>query len=162
MTTVHAYTNDQATLDVPHKKGIKARRGRAAAANIVPTSTGAAAAVGKVLPALNGKLDGMALRVPVITGSAVDLVVELAKKVTAEEVNAAVKAAANDTLGYTEDPIVSSDVIGIQYGSLFDALSTKVMEVEGKQMVKIITWYDNEMSFTAQMIRTLKLFGSKF
>lgn len=162
MTTIHAYTNDQATLDVPHKKGIKARRGRAAAANIVPTSTGAAAAVGKVLPGLNGKLDGMALRVPVITGSAVDLVVELDKKVSAEEVNAAVKAAASETLGYTEDPIVSSDVIGIQYGSLFDSLSTKVMEVEGKQMVKIITWYDNEMSFTAQMIRTLKLFGSKF
>jgi glyceraldehyde 3-phosphate dehydrogenase len=160
MTTVHAYTNDQATLDIPHSKGIKARRGRAAAANIVPTSTGAAAAVGKVLPALNGKLDGMALRVPVITGSAVDLVVELEKNVTKEEVNAAIKAAANETLGYTEDPIVSSDVIGIEYGSLFDALSTIVMEVEGKQLVKIITWYDNEMSFTAQMIRTLKLFGS--
>jgi glyceraldehyde 3-phosphate dehydrogenase len=102
----------------------------------------------------------MALRVPVITGSAVDLVVELEKNVTKEEVNAAIKAAANETLGYTEDPIVSSDVIGIEYGSLFDALSTIVMEVEGKQLVKIITWYDNEMSFTAQMIRTLKLFGS--
>jgi glyceraldehyde 3-phosphate dehydrogenase len=160
MTTIHAYTNDQATLDVPHKKGINARRGRAAAANIVPTSTGAAAAVGLVLPQLKGKLDGMALRVPVITGSAVDLVVELNKTVTVEKVNAAIKAAASDTLGYTEDPIVSSDVIGIHYGSLFDALSTKVMEVEGKQLVKIITWYDNEMSFTAQMIRTLKLLGT--
>jgi len=156
MTTVHAYTNDQATLDIPHKKGIKARRGRAAAANIVPTSTGAAVAVGKVLPELNGKLDGMALRVPVITGSVVDLVVELSKDVTAEEVNKAVKDAQSDTVGYTEDPIVSSDVIGISYGTLFDALSTKVMEVDGKQLVKIITWYDNEYSFTAQMIRTLK------
>ncbi|XMB72696.1 type I glyceraldehyde-3-phosphate dehydrogenase [Mycoplasmatota bacterium WC30] len=159
MTTIHAYTNDQSTLDVPHKKGIKARRGRAAAANIVPTSTGAAAAVGLVLPQLKGKLDGMALRVPVITGSAVDLVVELEKNVTVEEVNAAVKAAQSDTVGYTEDPIVSSDVIGIAYGTLFDALSTKVIEVEGKQMVKIITWYDNEASFTHQMIRTLKLFA---
>jgi glyceraldehyde 3-phosphate dehydrogenase len=156
MTTVHAYTNDQATLDIPHKKGIKARRGRAAAANIVPTSTGAAAAVGKVLPELNGKLDGMALRVPVITGSVVDLVVELGQNVTVEEVNEAVKKAQSDTVGYTEDPIVSTDVIGIEYGTLFDALSTKVMDVDGKQMVKIITWYDNEHSFTSQMIRVLK------
>ncbi|XFA99547.1 type I glyceraldehyde-3-phosphate dehydrogenase [Candidatus Izemoplasma sp. B36] len=159
MTTVHAYTNDQVVLDIPHKKGIKARRGRAAAANIVPTSTGAAKAVGLVLPQLKGKMDGMALRVPVITGSVVDLVVELEKPVTAAEVNAAVKAAQSDTVGYTEDPIVSSDVIGIQYGTLFDAQSTKVMDVDGKQLVKIITWYDNEMSFTAQMIRTLKLFA---
>lgn len=159
MTTIHAYTNDQATLDVPHPKGINARRGRAAAANIVPTSTGAAKAVGLVLPQLNGKLDGMALRVPVITGSVVDLVVELEKSVTAAEVNAAVKAKASPTLGYTEDPIVSSDVIGCAYGTLFDAQSTKVIEVDGKQMVKIITWYDNEFSFTTQMIRTLKLFG---
>ncbi|MBI9009825.1 MAG: type I glyceraldehyde-3-phosphate dehydrogenase [Tenericutes bacterium] len=160
MTTVHAYTNDQATLDIPHSKGIKARRGRAAAANIVPTSTGAAAAVGLVLPQLKGKLDGMALRVPVITGSVVDLVVELEKNVSAKEVNAAIKAATSETLGYTEDPIVSSDVIGMHFGSLFDSLSTKVMEVEGKQLVKIITWYDNEMSFTAQMIRVLKLLGT--
>ena len=159
-TTIHAYTNDQATLDVPHNKGIKARRGRAAAANIVPTSTGAAAAVGLVLPQLKGKLDGMALRVPVIVGSVVDLVVELGKNVTVDEVNAAIKAAASDSLGYTEDPIVSSDVIGMHYGSLFDAQSTKVMEVDGKQLVKIIAWYDNEMSFTAQMIRTLKLLGT--
>ena len=158
MTTVHAYTNDQATLDVPHKKGIEARRGRAAAANIVPTSTGAAVAVGKVLPELNGKLDGMALRVPVITGSVVDLVVELEKNVTAEEVNQAVKEAQSDTVGYTEDPIVSSDIIGNTHGTIFDALSTKVMNVDGKQLVKIITWYDNEHSFTSQMIRTLKKF----
>jgi len=159
MTTVHAYTNDQATLDIPHKKGIYTRRGRAAAANIVPTSTGAAKAVGLVLPQLKGKMDGIALRVPVITGSVVDLVVELAKPVTVEEINAAVKAAQSDTLGYTEDPIVSSDVIGMSYGSLFDALSTLVMEVDGKQLVKVISWYDNEASFTYQMIRTLKHFA---
>lgn len=155
MTTVHAYTNAQNTLDAPHPKGINARRGRAAAANIVPTSTGAAVAVGKVLPSLNGKLDGFALRVPTVTGSCVDLVVELAKEVTVEEVNAAMKAASNETLGYTEDPIVSSDTIGIEYGSLFDAQMTKVITVDGKQLVKIITWYDNEMSYTAQMIRTI-------
>ncbi len=155
MTTVHAYTNDQNTLDAPHKKGIYARRGRAAAANIVPTSTGAAVAVGKVLPNLKGKLDGFALRVPVITGSCVDLVVELKKTVTVEEVNAAVKARANESLGYTEDPIVSSDTIGSQYGTIFDANMTRVMTVDGKQMVKVLTWYDNEMSYTAQMIRTI-------
>lgn len=156
MTTVHAYTNDQNTLDAPHSKGIKARRGRAAAGNIVPTSTGAAVAVGLVLPNLLGKLDGGALRVPTITGSCVDLVVELKQNVTKEQINAAVKARANESLGYTEDPIVSSDTIGMKYGTLFDALSTKVMEVDGKQLVKILTWYDNEMSYTAQMIRTMK------
>ncbi|MDY0023470.1 MAG: type I glyceraldehyde-3-phosphate dehydrogenase [Candidatus Izemoplasmatales bacterium] len=161
MTTVHAYTNDQATLDIPHNKGINARRGRAAAANIVPTSTGAAKAVGLVLPHLKGKLDGLALRVPVITGSIVDLVVELKKEVTEEEVNLAVKNAQSDTVGYTEDPIVSSDTIGITYGTLFDAQSTKVMTVDGKQMVKVLTWYDNEHSFTSQMIRTLKVFAEK-
>ena len=155
MTTVHAYTNDQNTLDAPHKKGIYARRGRAAAANIVPTSTGAAVAVGKVLPNLLGKLDGFALRVPVVTGSCVDLVFELEKEVTVEQVNAAVKARANESLGYTEDPIVSSDTIGIEYGTLFDANMTRVMTVDGKQMVKVLTWYDNEMSYTAQMIRTI-------
>ena len=156
MTTIHAYTNDQNTLDGPHKKGIKSRRARAAAANIVPTTTGAAAAVGLVLPELKGKLDGMALRVPVITGSVVDLVFEPAKNVTVEEVNAAFKAAANDTLGYTEDPIVSADVIGMHFGTLVDGLSTSVMEVDGKQLVKVIAWYDNEMSYTAQMVRTAK------
>jgi glyceraldehyde 3-phosphate dehydrogenase len=156
MTTVHAYTNDQNTLDAPHSKDINARRGRAAAANIVPTSTGAAVAVGKVLPNLLGKLDGMALRVPTITGSCVDLVLELEKNVTVEEINAAVKAQASETLGYTEDPIVSTDVIGTRFGTLFDAQMTRVMEVDGKQLVKIITWYDNEMSYTAQMVRTIK------
>lgn len=156
MTTVHAYTNDQNIHDNSHKKGIMSRRGRAAASNIVPASTGAAAAVGIVLPELKGKLDGMALRVPTITGSVVDLVVELKKNVSVEEINAAIKAASNETLAYTEDPIVSSDVIGSKYGCIFDALSTSVLEVDGKQLVKLIAWYDNEMSFTAQLLRTAK------
>lgn len=155
MTTIHAYTNDQNTLDGPHKD---LRRGRTAAQNIVPTTTGAAVAVGKVLPEMNGKLDGGAMRVPTMTGSLVDLTVELEKNVTVEEINSAMKDASNDTLGYTEDPIVSSDVIGIEYGSLFDAGCTKVLEVDGKQMVKVVTWYDNEMSYTAQLVRTAKYF----
>lgn len=156
MTTVHAYTNDQNTLDAPHKKGIYSRRARAAAANIVPTTTGAASAVGLVLPELKGRLDGIALRVPTITGSVVDLVFEPARNTTVEEINAAIKAAANETLGYTEDPIVSSDVIGTTYGSLFDANCTQIMEVNGKQLVKVVTWYDNEMGYTAQLVRTAK------
>ncbi len=160
MTTVHAYTNDQATLDIPHSKGIDSRRGRAAAANIVPTTTGAAKAVALVLPQLKGKLDGLALRVPVITGSIVDLVVELGKKVTVEEVNLAVKNAVSDVVGYTEDPIVSSDVIGMTQGTMFDAQSTTVLETaDGRQLVKVLSWYDNEYSFTAQMVRTLKHFA---
>ena len=161
MTTVHAYTNDQATLDVPHKKGIKARRGRACAANIVPASTGAASAIGKVCPNLDGKLAGTAMRVPVPTGSVVDLVLELGRNTTAEEINAALKAHTNETLEYTEDPIVSSDVIGRRCGSLVDGLSTTVLEVEGKQLVKVVSWYDNEMSYTAQMVRTAKYLMSK-
>jgi glyceraldehyde 3-phosphate dehydrogenase len=160
MTTVHAYTNDQATLDGPHKAGIESRRGRAAAANIVPTTTGAAKAVALVLPQLKGKLDGNAMRVPVITGSVVDLVVELAKPTTKEEINAAVKAAQSDTVGYTEDPIVSSDVIGITQGTMFDSAMTMVQNVDGKQLVKVVSWYDNEMSYTSQMVRTLGYFGS--
>ena len=159
MTTVHAYTNDQATLDGPHRDP---RRGRAAAANIVPTSTGAAAAVGKVLPALNGKLDGFALRVPVITGSLVDLTCVLEKDVTKEEINAAMKKAANESMGYNEEMIVSTDIIGMHYGSLFDATLTKVMDVDGgKQQVKIIAWYDNEMSYTAQMVRLAEYVATK-
>ena len=160
MTTVHSFTNDQNTLDGPHPKGIKARRGRTAAANIVPTSTGAAKAVGKVLPELNGRLDGLALRVPTVTGSIVDLVVELEKTVTKEEVNAAIKAAANETLGYCTDPIVSSDIIGDTHGSIFDAQSTSVMTVDGKQLVKVLSWYDNEASYTNQLIRTVKKFAN--
>lgn len=161
MTTVHAYTNDQNTLDAPHRKGIHSRRARAAAANIVPTSTGAASAVGLVLPELKGKLDGIAMRVPTITGSVVDLVFEPARNTTVEEINAAVKAAANETLGYTEDPIVSSDVIGTHFGSLFDANSTSIIEVDGKQLVKVVTWYDNEMGYTAQLVRTAKFLIEK-
>ena len=156
MTTVHAYTNDQATLDIAHKKGIKARRGRACAANIVPASTGAASAIGKVCPNLEGRLDGVAMRVPVPTGSVVDLVLELKTNTTVEEINNALKAAQNETLQYTDDPIVSSDVIGRRCGSLVDGLSTSVLDVDGKQLVKVVSWYDNEMSYTAQMVRTAK------
>ena len=137
-----------------------ARRGRAAAANIVPASTGAAKTVGVVLPELKGKLDGIALRVPTLTGSVVDLTVELKTNTTVEEINGAVKNASNETLAYTEDPIVSSDVIGSSYACVFDALSTQILEVEGKQMVKLIAWYDNEMSFTSQLVRVVKYWGS--
>ena len=161
MTTVHAYTNDQATLDVAHKKGIKARRGRAAAANIIPASTGAASAIGKVLPELNGRMEGTAMRVPVPTGSVVDLVLELGKNTTVEEINAVLKNSANETLNYTDDPIVSSDVIGATCGSLVDGLSTSILEVEGKQLVKVVAWYDNEMSYSAQMVRTAKYLMEK-
>ena len=159
MTTIHAYTNDQNTLDAPHGKG-DLRRGRAAAASIVPNSTGAAKAIGLVIPELNGKLDGGAQRVPVITGSLTGLVCTLDTKVTAAEINEAMKAAANESFGYTEDEIVSADVIGISYGSLFDATQTKVMEVNGEQLVKVAAWYDNEMSYTNQLIRTLGYFAS--
>jgi len=156
MTTVHAYTNDQAILDVAHKKGIKARRGRAAAANMVPTSTGAASAVGLVLPQLQGRLDGSAIRVPTSTGSMIDLTLELKQNTTVEAINRAFKENANETLGYTEDPIVSSDIIGDTHGGMVDGLLTDILEVDGKQLVKVIAWYDNEMSYSAQMVRTAK------
>ena len=157
MTTVHAITNDQSTLDIAHKKGINSRRGRAAGYNIVPTSTGAASAIGLVLPQLAGKLDGIALRVPVITGSIVDLVLELNEETSVEEINIVLKNSANETLNYTEDPIVSSDVIGRSCGSLIDALSTSIVKDEnGKQLVKILAWYDNEAGYSYQMVRTLK------
>ncbi len=158
MTTVHAYTNDQNTLDAPHAKG-DLRRARAAAANIVPNSTGAAKAIGLVLPELKGKLDGGAQRVPTITGSLTELVSVLRKKVSVEEVNAAMKAASNESFGYTEDEIVSSDVIGITYGSLFDATQTKVITVGDKQLVKTVSWYDNEMSYASQLVRTVHYFA---
>ena len=161
MTTVHAYTNDQATLDVPHKKGIKARRGRACGINIVPTSTGAAKAIGKVIPSLEGKLAGGALRVPVQDGSLVDLSLELLEKVTLEEVNSVFLNNVNDTLKATYDPIVSSDIIGNKCGSLVDLSLTKVLDVDGKQMVKVVAWYDNEMGYSMQMVRTAKRFLSK-
>lgn len=158
MTTVHAYTNDQNTLDAPHAKG-DLRRARAAAANIVPNSTGAAKAIGLVLPELKGKLDGGAQRVPTITGSLTELTVVLGKKVTLEEVNAAMKAASNESFGYTEDEIVSSDVIGSSFGSLFDATQTKVITVGDQQLVKTTSWYDNEMSYVSQLVRTVKYFA---
>lgn len=156
MTTVHAYTNDQATLDIAHKKGIKARRGRACAANIVPASTGAASAIGKVIPNLNGKLEGTAMRVPVPTGSVIDLTLELSKLTNVDEINLTFEKNQNETLKYTMDPIVSSDVIGLRYGAVVDGLSTNVLNVDGKQMVKIVAWYDNEMGYSAQMVRTAK------
>ena len=160
MTTIHAYTGDQNTLDAPHRKGDK-RRARAATCNIVPNSTGAAKAIGLVIPELNGKLDGSAQRVPVATGSLTELVCVLEKNVSKEEVNAAMKAAANESFGYTEDEIVSSDVIGIEFGSLFDATQTRVQTVGDKQLVKTVAWYDNEMSYTCQLVRTLKYFAEK-
>ncbi|MBI5856066.1 MAG: type I glyceraldehyde-3-phosphate dehydrogenase [Sphingobacteriales bacterium] len=158
MTTVHAYTNDQNTQDAPHPKG-DLRRARAAAQNIVPNSTGAAKAIGLVLPGLKGKLDGTAQRVPTLTGSLTELTVILGKKTTTEEVNAAMKAAANESYGYTEDEIVSSDVIGMSYGSLFDATQTKVQTVGDTQMVRTVSWYDNEMSYVSQLVRTLHYFA---
>ena len=153
MTTVHAYTNDQVILDVAHKKGIKARRGRAGAMNIIPSSTGA---LGLVIPELAGRLDGSALRVPTPTGSVIDLTLELKKNVTAEEVNEVLKNNQNETLVFTMDPVVSSDIIGREIGALVDGLLTSVLEVDGKQLVKVVAWYDNEMGYSAQMVRTAK------
>ena len=158
MTTIHAYTGDQNTLDAPHRKG-DFRRARAAAQNIVPNSTGAAKAIGLVIPALNNKLDGSAQRVPVATGSLTELVTVLEKNVSKEEINAAMKAAANESYGYTEEQLVSSDVIGMEFGSLFDATQTRVMTVGDKQLVKTVAWYDNEMSYTCQLVRTLHYFA---
>ena len=156
MTTVHAYTNDQVTLDVTHKKGINERRGRACAMNVVPTSTGAATAIGKVIPSLDGKLSGGALRVPVSDGSLIDLTLSLTEKVTEEEINSVFMNNTNETLEVTNDPIVSSDIIGSRCGALVDLSLTKVVESEGKQLVKVIAWYDNEMGYSAQMVRTAK------
>ena len=155
MTTIHAYTNDQVTLDVAHKKGIYERRGRACAMNMVPTSTGAAKAIGKVLPNLEGKLLGSAIRVPVSDGSLIDLVVELGANVTKEVINKTFSENINETLHYTEDPIVSSDIISSDCGATVDGNLTNVIEVDGKQLVHIIAWYDNEMGYSYQMVRTL-------
>jgi glyceraldehyde 3-phosphate dehydrogenase len=156
MTTVHAYTNDQATLDVPHKKGIKARRGRACAMNIVPASTGAASAIGKVIPSLLGRMDGNAFRVPVPDGSVIDVTLELTRNTTIDEINSLFADNQNESLKITMDPIVSSDVLGKKVGALVDGLSTNILESEGRQLVKIVAWYDNEMGYTAQMMRTAK------
>ncbi len=159
MTTIHAYTGDQMTLDGPHPKG-DLRRARAAAVNIVPNSTGAAKAIGLVIPELAGKLDGAAQRVPVPTGSTTELVAVVNSKVSKADINAAMKAAQSASYGYTEDELVSSDIIGITYGSLFDATQTKVTDLEnGKSLVKVVSWYDNENSYTSQMVRTIKYFA---
>ncbi|ALV22753.1 MULTISPECIES: type I glyceraldehyde-3-phosphate dehydrogenase [Carnobacterium] len=158
MTTIHAYTGDQNTLDAPHPKG-DFRRARAAAENIIPNTTGAAKAIGEVIPELKGKLDGAAQRVPVPAGSLTELVTVLDKTVTVEEVDAAMKAAADESYGYTEDPIVSSDILGMTFGSLYDATQTKVLTIGDKQLVKTVAWYDNEMSYTAQLVRTLEYFA---
>ena len=160
MTTVHAYTNDQVILDVAHKKGIKARRGRAGAMNIIPSSTGAASALGLVIPSLKGRLDGSALRVPTPTGSVVDLTLELNRNVTVEEVNNALMNSCNETLTFTYDPVVSSDIIGSDCGALVDGLLTSILEVDGKQLVKVVAWYDNEMGYSNQMVRTAKYLDS--
>ena len=159
MTPIHADTGDQMILDGPHRKG-DLRRARAAAVNIVPNSTGAAKAIGLVIPELKGVLDGCAQRVPVPTGSLTQLIAVCEGELTAEEVNAAMKAAASASYGYTEEEIVSSDVIGMTYGSLFDATQTKCMPMgDGSTLVKVVAWYDNENSYTSQMVRTIKYFA---
>lgn len=158
MTTIHAYTNDQNTQDSPHAKG-DLRRARAAAQNIVPNSTGAAKAIGLVLPGLKGKLDGSAQRVPVLTGSLTELTCVVGKEVTVEEVNSAMKAASNESFGYNEDEIVSSDIIGITFGSLFDATQTKVQKAGDSQIIRVVSWYDNEMSYVSQLVRTMNYFA---
>ena len=160
MTTVHAYTGDQMVLDGPHRKG-DLRRARAAAANIVPNSTGAAKAIGLVIPELNGKLIGSAQRVPVPTGSTTLLVaVVKGENVTKEAINAAMKAQSSASFGYTEEPLVSSDIVGITYGSLFDATQTMVAKIDDDTyQVQVVSWYDNENSYTSQMVRTIKYFA---
>ena len=159
MATIHAYTGDQMTLDGPHPKG-DLRRARAAAANIVPNSTGAAKAIGLVIPELNGKLIGSAQRVPVPTGSTTILTAVVEGTVTKEDINAAMKAAATESFGYTEEELVSSDIIGIRFGSLFDATQTMVLPLDnGTTQVQVVSWYDNENSYTSQMVRTIKYFS---
>ena len=159
MSTIHAYTGDQMTLDGPQRKG-DLRRSRAAAVNIVPNSTGAAKAIGLVIPELNGKLIGSAQRVPVPTGSTTILVAVVEGDVTVEQINAAMKAAANESFGYTEEELVSSDIVGITYGSLFDATQTMVTKLDnGTTQVQVVSWYDNENSYTSQMVRTIKYFS---
>ena len=154
MSTIHAYTNDQNTLDGSHKKGIESRRGRTAAANIIPTSTGAAKAIGLVIPTLSGKMEGVAYRVPVIDGSMVDVTLTLNRETSKEEINNIFKNNESEALKFTMDPVVSSDVVGLATGALVDGLSTKVLDVNKKQ-VKIVAWYDNEFGYTAQMIRVM-------
>lgn len=156
MSTIHAYTNDQVTLDIAHKKGYQSRRGRACAQNIVPSSTGAASAIGEVLPILKGKLNGVAYRVPVSDGSMIDLVLELREHTSVSALNDSLKVNESIVLNTTNDPIVSSDVIGERCGALVDLSLTSMIEVDGKSLFKIVAWYDNELGYTAQMIRTAK------
>lgn len=160
MTTVHAYTNDQTVLDIAHSKGVNSRRGRAAASNIIPTSTGAASAIGLVLPNLKGRLDGIALRVPTITGSIIDLTLELNKNTSVQEIKEIFSKNENETIQITEDPIVSSDIIGSHLGALVDGQSIQVLEIDGKQLIKMLVWYDNEMGYSAQMVRCLQLLNN--
>ena len=161
MTTVHAFTSDQNALDGSHKKGIFSRRGRASSANIVPASTGAASSIGLVIPELKGKMDGYALRVPVTDGSLVDVTLELKKDTTVEEINAAFANSQTETIEITFDPIVSSDIIGKRDGSIVDGLLTNIVEVEGKKLYKVVAWYDNELGYTVQMLRTAKAMFKK-
>lgn len=156
MSTIHAYTNDQATLDITHSKGIYARRGRACAQNIVPASTGAAKAIGKVIPSLDGKIVGKAFRVPVPDGSMIDLTLELKRKVTVEELNNLFIKNQNSTLRVTNDPVVSSDCLGKKCGAIVDLLSTEVLDINGTSLCKVVAWYDNEVGYTHQMIETLR------
>lgn len=160
MSTVHAMTNDQETLDIPHKKGIESRRGRAASLNIIPTSSGAASQIGKVIPDLNGLLDGGAFRVPVGDGSLLDVSATLKKRVTKDEINAVFKNNQNETIRYTDLPLVSSDVIGDDCGALVDGLLTSVIDSEEDPLVKVVAWYDNEVGYTAQMLRVVKYLAS--
>ncbi|WEK82418.1 MAG: type I glyceraldehyde-3-phosphate dehydrogenase [Candidatus Phytoplasma pruni] len=154
MTTVHSYTSDQTLIDQNHSKGIWARRGRAAASNMVPTSTGVVKAIGLVLPELKGKIDGTSVRVPTVTGSLVDLTAELNQEVTVEQVNQVFAKNANETLGYVKDPIVSSDIVGTAYGSLYDSNTLQILQTKPK-FIKLMSWYDNEMSYVSQLVRLL-------
>lgn len=158
MSTIHAYTNDQNLLDLPHKNG-DLRRARAAANNIVPSSTGAAKAIGKVIKELDGKLDGSSVRVPVMSGSLIELTCELEKSVTVEEINRLFYDKKNESIGFTDIEIVSSDIIGSEFGGIFDSTLTKVIKTNDKELVKISIWYDNEMGYTSQMIRTCRYLG---
>ncbi len=156
MSTIHAFTNDQETLDIAHKKGIFARRGRAASQNIIPATTGAASAIGLVIPSLKGKLDGVAYRVPVPDGSLIDVTLELKSNPTVEEINNTFMSNQSDALRVTKDPVVSSDILGKRIGALVDTLLTNVVEVDGKRLYKVVAWYDNELGYTAQMLRSAK------
>ncbi len=156
MSTIHAFTNDQVTLDISHKKGIRGRRGRASSANIIPTTTGAASAIGKVIPELEGKLDGLAYRVPVLDGSLIDVTLSLNSNPSIDEVNNTFLTNQSEVLKITNAPIVSSDIIGTHVGALVDASLTNIVDVNGKRLYKIVAWYDNELGYTSQMLRTAK------